>query len=262
MNQNISEKQRTLRFKTPIILLSLISLLFAILSCITYFVDNKREYNYSYSSYELAFSFPSIFELISLLIRIAPYVLLVIYLLKFHNKTKATILVPITFGLIAFTSIYHFIKSFIYGYDIYFRTLIFDIAIIIAFTLATINALKGFTKVVYLIIAIVVGLHVEFISIINILQSIDVYLEQGLYLYLFTWLIGNFGTIIFYIALLLFGLNNRIPSILSVPPEKEKKNAEKTNPEEALKLLKEKVELGLITDDEYQAQRADIISKL
>ena len=34
------------------------------------------------------------------------------------------------------------------------------------------------------------------------------------------------------------------------------------NPEQALKLLKDKLDLGMITEEEYQAQRAEIISKL
>ena len=33
-------------------------------------------------------------------------------------------------------------------------------------------------------------------------------------------------------------------------------------PEQSLRLLNDKLELGMITEEEYQAQRADIISKL
>ena len=45
-------------------------------------------------------------------------------------------------------------------------------------------------------------------------------------------------------------------------PEEEKKNAKKMDPEQALIILKDKFELGMITEEEYQTQRAKIISKL
>ena len=36
----------------------------------------------------------------------------------------------------------------------------------------------------------------------------------------------------------------------------------KMKPEQALKYLKERLDLGMITEEEYQAQRAEIIRKL
>ena len=107
-----------------------------------------------------------------------------------------------------------------------------------------------------------VGLLVEFWSIIDLFQSIEWYLEDELYLYLFTWPISILGTIALYVSLLLFGLKNRIPAIISVSPEKEKKNAEKMTPEQSLRLLKEKLDLGMITEEEYKAQRTEIINNL
>ena len=62
--------------------------------------------------------------------------------------------------------------------------------------------------------------------------------------------------------MLLFGLKNRIPAILYASHQKEKRNDEKINPEHALILLKEKFELGMISEEDYQAQRVDIINKL
>lgn len=262
MNQVILEKQRTLRFKTPIILLSLASLMFTILSCITYFVNYEWEYSDGNSFYELTVGFPSFFELFYLILSIAPYILFFIYLLKFHNEFKATVLVPVIFGLIAITSLYYCIESLIYGYSFYLIDIIHHLLIIPTFALATINALKGFSKNIFLIIAIVAGLIVEFMSIINLFQAISWYLEKELYLYLFTWPISILGTITFYVSLLLFGLKKTIPAILSVSSEKENTNVEKMSPEQALRLLKDKLDLGMISEEEYQTQRAEIISKL
>ena len=114
----------------------------------------------------------------------------------------------------------------------------------------------------FLIIAIVVGLLLEFMSIIELFQRIEWYLEEELYLYSFTWPISILGTITLYISLLLFGLKNHIPAIISVSPEKEKKNAEKMSHEQALRLLNDKLELGMITEEEYKAQRTEIINNL
>jgi hypothetical protein len=73
---------------------------------------------------------------------------------------------------------------------------------------------------------------------------------------------GIIGTAALYIALLLFGLNNRIPALVSLSPEKERQKTEKMTPEQSLRFLKDKLDLGMITEEEYQTQRAEIISKL
>ena len=66
------------------------------------------------------------------------------------------------------------------------------------------------------------------------------------------------GQISFYLSLFLFAINNRIPTIMIASPEREKK----MSPEQSLQLLKDKLDFGMITEEEYQAQRAEIISKL
>ena len=92
------------------------------------------------------------------------------------------------------------------------------------------------------------------------LPLIPEWMKYQLYLDFFKYSINNIASILLYMALLLFGLKNKIPSFIS---RKTKKiGIEKTNPEQALKLLKNKFELDMITEEEYQAQRAEIISKL
>ena len=88
------------------------------------------------------------------------------------------------------------------------------------------------------------------------------YIENSMYLYAFTSHLSIIGSTLLYISLLLFGVKNKIPSIIVLSPEKERARAEKMNPEQALKLLKDKLDFGMITEEEYQAQRAEIISKL
>lgn len=71
---------------------------------------------------------------------------------------------------------------------------------------------------------------------------------------LYHWgqLILNIGSAIFYIALILLAINIK----------KEKAMVKDLTPEEELKLLAEKLEIGTITTEEYSILRAEIISKL
>lgn len=236
MNMN-QINQRTLSYKTPVLLLSIISLVFTVLGCITDFL-----YYNSFSRFTI--SFFSVFILISFLLYIAPCVLFLLYIIKFYNEFKATVIVSVIFGLIAVTPLF-----------LGFGSLLFDILIIVTFTLAAISALKGFSKKIFLIIAIVAGLFVEFMKAINIIW----YIKYDLF-YFFNHFSYIIGTTTFYIALLLFGLKNRIPALLSTSPEK--KPSGKADPEQALRLLKDKLDFGMITEEEYQAQRAEIIRKL
>lgn len=246
------------KLKTPIIILSIVALIFRIIGSITYFVD----YEYiKYGEYEMNIVFPPFVSLISLIIGLAPIVLFLVYTFKFHKDFKATICVPIVFGLIAFAPIYSIIEILIMGYGFYFADLINLIFITAPFVLATISALKGFSKKSFTIIAFSISLLLCVHSIIRIYSN-RYYLRSEPYIYLITSLCSILGTISFYTSLFLFAMNNRIPTILTPSPEYEKKNSEKMSPEQSLRLLKDKLDFGMISEEEYQAQRADIISKL
>ncbi|MBQ3201545.1 MAG: hypothetical protein IJB22_06455, partial [Clostridia bacterium] len=109
-------------------------------------------------------------------------------------------------------------------------------------------------------IAVGCGVLSEFVSLILFISSISRYIEDGLYLYLFTWPLTIIGSVALYIALLLFCLNNKM-STVAIKVKREK-STEKMTPEQLLKYLKEQLDLDMITEEEYQAQRAEIISKL
>lgn len=243
------------KLKTPIIILSIVALVFRIINSITYFVD----YDYiKYGEYEINTVFPPFVSLISLIIGLAPIVLFLVYIFKFHKDFKAAICVPIVFGLIAFNPIYNIISNLIMGYGFYFEYLISSAP----FVLAIISALKGFSKKSLTIIAFSVSFIICVFSIISMFLNIGYYLSNELYIILIPSLCGILGTISFYISLFLFAMNNRIPTLLTFSSEHENKNPEKMSPEQSLKLIKDKLDCGIISEEEYQAQRADIISKL
>ena len=254
---------RKIKCNSPITILGFISLICTVFSCITYFL--YYDYNYvkgGNSYYELAFDFPSIISILFLLLDLAPCVLLLLYIMKFHGQYKGTVLYPIVCGLIAGYPLLSTIWNVVRGYSLYWLDILISLAIIVPFTLLTINATKGLNKKVYTIVATSIGLVLQLLSVISIFNSMYRYIEYEMYLYLFTNPMGIIGTAALYIALLLFGLNNRIPALVSLSPEKERQKTEKMTPEQSLRFLKDKLDLGMITEEEYQTQRAEIISKL
>ena len=263
MNQTVFDKQRVLKSKTPITILAIIALGCTVLSSITYFAFyDWVKVNGDYT-YELTFRFPSLLSLISLTLTLAPKVLLVLYIFKFFREFKATIIVPIIFGCIAANPLLSFINSFFaFSYGFNGISLIMSLITIITYTLATISALKGLSNKIFIIIPTALSIALSFLSLISLSSSSEFYAREGMTLYLFTNPASIIASITLNIALLLFGLKNRIPAILTVSPEKEKKNAEKMSPEQALRLLNDKLELGMITKEEYQSQRAEIINNL
>lgn len=259
MNSNISIKRTpTLKCGVAIKLLSIIALVCAVLSHISDFFYYDVEYingEWVYKN-ELMFRFLDFVPLIFLLASIAPFILFVIYIFRFHNELKATVLIPIVFGLLPI--------SFLIGYtcNLLFVHYLFVLLIFVACVLAVISILKGFNKKLFVIIPMSLCLLYKVLSIINFFQKLDWYIECSTYLYVFTYPLDIIGSTLLCISLLLFGVKNKIPPIIALSPEKERARVEKMNPERALKLLRYKFDLGMITEEEYQAQRAEIISKL
>lgn len=265
MDNIITKKNKSLKCGSAIKVLSIISLICTALSCISYFFYYDSDYiNGEWVNVGLTFRFPYMISLISLLLTIVPTILLVLYIFKFHSKLKATVLVPIIFGIFGLNTIFNFLfGNGYYGYFLpYGIYRILDLAILVCSVLAVISALKGFNKKIFIIIAMSVCLLNEALSLIGVFSIMHYYIEDSSYLYLFTSPMSIIGSITLYVALLLFALKNKIPSVLALSPQKEKARAEKMNPEQALKLLKDKLDLDMITEEEYQAQRAEIISKL
>lgn len=265
MNQSVSGKEITIRGKTPIVLLSIAALIFKTLSCISYFAY----YDYNGFEWKLEVIFPPLVNLFYLLLSIAPYILFVLYILKFYKDFKARILVPIIFGLIAFLFLFNLFNDIrlLFAFrdyrddDIFFSysvSSIISLFYFIVFGLAAFSALKGFEKRGSLV-PLVIGTVAEVLQSVLSLRSFIVwYLEEELYLYLFTEPAATLGKICFYTALLLFTFKNRIPAIIST----SRKKVKEMTPEQALRALKNRLDWGMISEEEYQAQKAEIISKL
>lgn len=249
MNQPVLDKQRKLRCKNPIIILSLVSLVFAILYIIVYFISKYKYFAYS----EL------LFDAISFVVMLVPIVLLILYVFKFFKDGKATIIVPIIFGCLALTYLLSIIR--ILSNNSYFDwfTLILNLIYIATFVLAILSALKGLNNKVFIIIPTAFSLLTNAVDLIGIIINVIYKTSFDLiFIYLASLIVNS----TLNVALLIFGLKNRIPNILNVSPEEEMKIIEKMKPKQALELLKDNLDMGIITEEEYQEQRSNIISNL
>lgn len=170
---------------------------------------------------------------------------MVLYIFQTKNVYKTKISVLITLMLVATHSLVYFVEDI--RYDFIYS--IFDILMLIAFALATLSVVVGFSGKTFLIMAPIVGMATEVFSIINL----SWHLVSGTYLYLFTGLSRIIGAVVLYIVILLVVLDRKF-----ILPEKRNKNSAGNT----LLLLKEKFDDGVITEEEYQVQRQEIISKL
>ncbi len=256
---NLVKKNKSLKCGFVIKLLSIIALVCTLLSSVSYFLYYASSYLITGELvYKLTFKFPYFMNLIPLLLSIAPSMLFVLYIFKYHNELKATVLVPTIFGVLAFEILFNFLTgSSRFYYGIFALIQLF---VLIACILALISALKGFNKKIYVLIAMSGCLLFEALTLVSVFPMMEWYIEGSMYLYIFTSPLSIIGSISFYVALLLFSTKNRIPAIIAVSVKK--KNAESMNPEQALRVLKDKLEFGMISEEEYQAQRVDIINKL
>ena len=167
MENTITKKNKSLKCGSAIKGLSTISLICTALGCISYFFYYEYEYiNGKWVNLGLTFSFPRMISLISLLLTMAPIILLVLYIFKFHNKLKATVLVPIILGILGLKPIF----NSLFGHSFYVSPLpygiyrIRDLAILVCSILAVISALKGFNKKIFKH-KVRKGVKYEFISI-------------------------------------------------------------------------------------------------
>ena len=274
-------KDQVSKLKNPILLLSLVSLICSVLGSLSTFVYYTVDYEYY--TLRLAFRFPEFLSLILFLIRLAPPVLLFLYFFKFQNHPKAQMFLVILLGSVAVSAILPMIlyATFLeFSYDL--STILFNISLAAVFGLAIYSELKDYKKRLFFIIAAATGIAVDFFSLLRSLQVFTHYIEWEYYFYIFTMIMSYAGTATLFVALLLYALKLEKPASVAAAPVqpnyapaynptpaynpavKTQQPATPANedPEQALKLLKEIFELGLITAEEYQEQRAEIINKL
>lgn len=229
MNKMILNNQNNFKFKIPIMILSWVAFAFALFSYMLVL------YGCSHGIYVFDI------EILSYVLNILPYLLFSIYVTKFHNQFKNVIFLPISLGMLLASSWYGIIVDITGMIGIF----VFGVLTI----LATICSLKWMSKKIFIVIFMVIGLLGELIPAC----------ASGFYDFLGIRVIG---AICMYIALFLFFTQNKVPVVKKLSIKTISLEKGKMSPEQSLRILESNLELGIITEEEYREQRAEIISKL
>lgn len=268
MKEITLDRPQGFKHKKPIAVLTIISAVFAFVGIMDYFVDYEQV-RYGFDLYTVpcfvvpvwGYELQYIIQSVLLVIAMA---LFAVYILKFPGTEKIKCIAPVVFGLEAIWMLSETMYIvFDYGFFIGFystpiRNLLY-IILAILFVLVATNAVKKFSEK-FLVIAVAIGILLEAFGYYDSIGYLFICVEEGHFLKLLLWLISIVGHFLFYIALIWFGLTNTIPPMSSATSKK--KEIENISPEQALRTLKEKLDNGMITEEEYTAQRATIISKL
>lgn len=252
MCHSIDEKNRThaLKYRTPITLLAIAALFFVLLDAVSYFAYYYYENVGSGIPCVLVFDFPSLLSWVSLILKLLPFLLLLFATGLFHSR-KAPILVALVFASVALGPIYEAVRTIFIRFSVpEVVPFLVNMITVALFTLATVSILKGMPNKLFIVLAPAVGLALALISLIALPDLVGHYITRGWHFYLLTAPAGILASILLNLALLLFGLKNRVHTV----PE-----TVDIDPELKLLLLQEKLERGDITEEEYRAMRADII---
>ncbi|MBQ2704844.1 MAG: hypothetical protein IJF58_04790 [Clostridia bacterium] len=208
MNQVNQTKE--MQFKKTIFGLSLVSLVFVILTLSKYFLGLNSFQGTIYPRFHIT-------DIFSVIFNFAPHALWLIYIIKFRGETKESFMLPILFGLIGF-------KPFL-TLPLYFQNddvkLVFSFGTVISFVvgilfiLAAVDALKGFNNKFYLTIAAAIQLLVTLCAIVVWSFSAKYYIENKIWFLLLPSIAQNLSNFALYGAMFLFGLKNILPIIFA-----------------------------------------------
>lgn len=214
-------------------------------------------FNFMFKSYLYESIFLSLFSSI----------LLVVYVIAF-NKHKFSFVFPTiyTFYTVFYIiELVNILEIFNTADMRYFNHRLIGIGYIyivlsLLFTITAINTFSTKVKKLFPIISVSTSLAVfvvlgnGYLSIIEFIMELVLYRDDK-FAYFGTHVLANISS---HIALLVFLSKNKLPSVLL----NFNKNEKNLTPEQRLKILNDKFEFGVISDEEYKGQREEIISKL
>lgn len=262
MDRAVFSNEPTLKCKTPILILAIISLVATVIGCSEVFVVYETGSVYTNIPIVWRFHFPNVFTLLATLLRVAACVLLVMYAAGYYKK-KSGILLPISLGAVAASWLFEIMVGLIFfGVSPVFS--VFYILLAASFGIMTFFAFKGITKKdskIFVIMSSVSGFMQVALGVYSIFLSIDFYLRQVPF-FLVTNIAFIIGLATLYTAFLIHGLNNSFPAIIGASASETHTVVEVYDPEQELLALKQKLDLGIITEEEYQKQRNEIINRL
>lgn len=240
MEHTIPEKENTLQCRNQLIALASVALAGAVFRCVYYYYYYIR-YNYDY--YLVYHDNVNIsgwcFTILLILCAIVVPAAALLYFVKYQDKKVKDIAVLLIFITIAISGVV-LVFSNIYRTD----SLTLTMAVC---ALGCIGTFNGGEVKKYVIVLPIAGLVMSIFFAVICATGI---VTSGFDFYTFAGVMGFIGVAAFYSSFLLFWLKN------IVTPCKAK------TVEQALAVLEDKRKLGIITEEEYQAERAKIIASL
>lgn len=268
MNYPFSNTTRPLKNSGAIIAFAVIAtVLSAIgsLSCVARFAIDINSFRYV-----LKFDYINPLSLLGVLLCIVPCILFLVYLLGFYKKSKGTVLLPVMFGVIAASKFFSLITNVMNVFSLEnagfnFITLIswvITLVTAILYIVIALDSTKAFKNKAFIIVVAVIAILSFFISLTSFFSSYDMNARYGILPLLLLNMCQILGFALLNVALLIFVFCNKVPLLVGPSMQHTMLVMNTLSPEQSLQLLKDKYELGIITEEEYQAQRAEIIEKL
>ena len=181
-----------------------------------------------------------------ILYAIVPCMLIALYITQYYGKRQAFFLLPIAFVLLAFGSIRYIVfERLIHSVRMtYYMDWVYLVSAILWIEVALVTLMKRYNRT-SIIMAVLGGLASETWVVIQI--GISLIWHTHSYWHDIMGMVSVFGNLCLYAALVIFALM----AVTKVSAE-----------EEELKTLQAQLASGKITEEEYQAKRADIIRRL
>lgn len=196
-------------------------------------------------SHSISFRTPSSVELLSMFFRLLPIVAFIFFFLQSQGTDKYDVIIPIIFFYCTLDAFFAVVINAAIGYN--FLSTILSLILAIEYGQLACGALFGLHKKIFSVLPLVVILAIELIFFLAALISPNSVTPIN-QISIVTSYIGN---ILFILALLIFSNNYRIKCFLSASTPKAK-----------LEMLEYQLKCGIITEEEYQSKRAEIISNL
>lgn len=245
---------------------ALTALLFVIVGSGKYFMGWEENGWY----YDFIFINPSFSSWAEMILMLLFCVLITLYIFKGSSRLKSLLLLSIGVGTLALEnailcllSIVGYIK--IEAFSSILFPIFFQLIPCVLFLLVTIELLKnGAVRKPLIWISIVVAVALSALPIvayINMNADKDYYWYTNkilIRLYGLLVVVWDLGNILAYISLLRILLKGRIPAIIPAV----KNNTAGLSAEQHLRLLKDRFELGLINENNYQEEKEKIINSL
>ena len=267
MSDLTEKKRRPLRCGGAVITFAILALIGILVGCSPTYL----EFRYSGIRFRPTYRWDTQ-DYLYLAFELLPVILFMLYTFIFYKKNRLNWLMGVVYGLLGFYCLYG-IYNAVTGTGMVAVTalinLVFSVGMHITFMLAMISALRGSSNRVALVFTVVLGFVKQFIVLAVLCVNLQQLMRYNPEYLVISDLVHVFGMVFFYIALLIFGMANRNreeePAPVEAPvvvPVEAPAEAARLSAEEALRMLAQKRDNGSITEEEYQALRAEIIRSL